>query len=255
MSWSADQYVKFEAERNRPIHDLLARVPTDPVRTAADIGCGPGNSTEIMLARFPHARALAMDNSADMIAAAQTRLPGIDVAIADIATWEAPGPFDLILANAAIQWVADHDRLLPQLMAKLAKGGSLAVQVPDNLGEPTHRLMRQVAEEGPWAARLAPALATWGNRQDGPSYYRILDPIAQSVDLWRTTYFHRLAGPAAIVEWVRGTALRPFLAPLDADERGAFEERYLALIAQAYPPLDDGSVLLPFPRLFFVAVR
>lgn len=255
MTWSAQQYLQFAAERNRPIHDLLARVVSNPVRRAIDIGCGPGNSTEILIAAFPDAQVTAMDSSPQMITAARDRLPAIDFALDDIATWVAPESFDLILANAAIQWVPDHPMLLPRLLAKLGPGGSLAVQVPDNLAEPTHRLMRRVAEEGPWSERLAPALAPWDNRLDADSYYRILLPFAQSIDLWRTTYFHRLPNPAGIVEWFRGSTLRGFFALLNDDESAAFEARYLALIEAAYPPLHDGSILLPFPRLFFVARR
>lgn len=254
MTWSAEQYLQFAAERNRPAHDLLAHV-VNPVRRAIDVGCGPGNSTEILLAVFPDAQVAGIDNSPQMLAAAQSRLPEIDFTLDDIATWSAPGSFDLILANASIQWVPDHAKLLPRLVAKLSLGGSLAVQVPDNLTEPTHRLMRQVAEDGPWSDRLVPALAPWGNRLDAESYNRILLPIAKSIDLWRTTYFHRLPGPAGIVEWFRGSTLRGFFALLNADEITAFESRYQLLIEGAYPPLPDGSVLLPFPRLFFVARR
>lgn len=254
MTWSAEQYLQFAAERNRPVHDLLAHI-ANPVHRAIDVGCGPGNSTEILIAAFPDAQVAGIDNSPQMLAAAQNRLPEIDFTLDDIATWSAPGSFDLILANASIQWVPDHAKLLPRLVAKLSLGGSLAVQVPDNLTEPTHRLMRQVAEDGPWSDRLVPALAPWGNRLDAESYYRILLPIAKSIDLWRTTYFHRLPGPAGIVEWFRGSTLRGFFALLNADEITAFESRYQLLIEGAYPPLPDGSVLLPFPRLFFVARR
>lgn len=254
MTWSAERYLQFAAERDRPVHDLLAHI-ANPVRRAIDVGCGPGNSTEILLAAFPDAQVAGIDNSPQMLAAAQNRLPEIDFTLDDIATWSAPGSFDLILANASIQWVPDHAKLLPRLVAKLSLGGSIAVQVPDNLTEPTHRLMRQVAEDGPWSDRLVPALAPWGNRLDAESYYRILLPIAKSIDLWRTTYFHRLPGPAGIVEWFRGSTLRGFFALLNADEITAFESRYQLLIEDAYPPLPDGSVLLPFPRLFFVARR
>lgn len=255
MTWSAEMYLQFAAERNHPVHDLLARVMTSPVRRAIDIGCGPGNSTEILLSAFPKAGVTGMDSSPEMIAAARDRLPEIDFTLDDIATWVAPELFDLILANAAIQWVPSHATLLPRLMAQLRPGGSLAVQVPDNLTEATHRLMRQVAQEGPWSDRLLPAFAPWENRLEADRYYRILMPVAQSVDLWRTTYFHRLSSPAGIVDWFRGSTLRGLYALLTADEIVAFEARYQELIEAAYPPLPDGSVLLPFPRLFFVARR
>jgi trans-aconitate 2-methyltransferase len=191
-----------------------------------------------------------------MIDAARQRLPGLDFAVRDIARWADPGPFDLILANASLQWVPDHAALLPRLAARLGPGGSLAVQSPDNLDEPSHRLMRATAADGRWAARLGDATASWANRHAPAWYHRQLSALGLTVDLWRTTYFHRLAGgPRAVVEWFEGTSLRPFLAPLDPDERVAFLDRYLAAIERAYRPEPDGSVLLPFPRLFFVAVN
>lgn len=253
MDWSASQYLKFESERSRPCAELLARVP-GPVRRAVDLGCGPGNSTELVLARWPRARVTALDSSPDMVAAARARLPGVEVVEADLVTWDDPGPFDLVLANAVLQWVPDHARLIPALVARLAPGGSLAVQVPDNLDEPSHRLMREVAADRRWAGRIGDAAALRTPRQPAEWYARLLDGRAR-LDLWRTTYFHRLAGAAGIVEWLKGTGLRPFLEPLAPDERAAFLAAYQARLAQAYPALPDGSVLLPFPRLFIVATR
>ena len=256
MTWSATQYTKFEDERNRPIRDLLANIPRGAAGTAADIGCGPGNSTELLLARFPDAIVTGMDSSADMIAAARARLPDLAFELDDIGTWANPGPFDVILSNAALQWVPDHENLLPALIAKLAPGGTLAVQVPDNLEEPAHRLMRAVAADGPWAAKLAGASKAREARHAAEWYYRTLQAAGAKVDVWRTTYHHPLAGgAAAIVEWFKGTGLRPFLGLLDPGEREDFLARYQAAVGQAYPALPDGAALLPFPRLFFVATR
>ena len=255
MDWSAAQYEKFETERSRPIVELLARVPAEDARSAADLGCGPGNSTALLRHRFPGADVIGIDTSPDMLAAARQRLPGVRFEAGDLATWQSPRPLDVILANASLQWVPDHTRLLPLLTGQLAPGGSLAVQVPDNLDEPSHVLMREVAAAGPWAARLAGAAASRAPRHGADWYYRTLRPHAAAVDLWRTTYYHPLAGAAAIVEWLKGTGLRPFLAPLDDTERAAFLARYEEAIARAYPALPDGTVLLAFPRLFFVASR
>ncbi len=256
MSWSAAQYSKFEDERNRPIRDLLAQIPDRSVASAADIGCGPGNSTELLQRRFPEAAVLGLDSSADMIDAARQRLPGTRFVIGDIAAWGDPGPFDVILANATLQWVPDHATLLPALLRKLAPGGSLAVQIPDNLDEPAHRLMRGIAADGPWAAKLAGAPRTRDSRHSAHWYYRALRDAGAAVNVWRTVYHHPLTGGAgAVVEWFKGTGLRPFLEPLDPSERTAFLARYEAAMAQAYPALPDGTVLLPFPRLFFVATR
>ena len=254
MTWSAAQYVKFEEERTRPVWDLVSRVPLAVARRAADIGCGPGNSTDVLRGRFPNADIVGIDSSADMIAAARKRLPDIAFEVADIEAWTDSG-FDVILANAVIQWIPDHESLLPALIAKLAPGGALAVQTPDNLDEPSHRLMRDVAADGPWAGKLADAAKARAARRGADWCYRLLRRHAPRVDIWRTTYFHPLQGAHAIVEWVKGTGLRPFIDPLDAEEREAYLGRYEAAIAEAYPAEADGVVLLPFPRLFFVATR
>ena len=255
MSWSAAQYVKFEQERTRPARDLVASIPNHDVASAADIGCGPGNSTEVLRQRYPKARIVGLDSSPDMIAAARERLPEVAFEVGDILEWRDEGPYDVILANAAMQWVRDHETLLPALIAKLGAGGSLAVQMPDNLDEPSHRLMRAIAAAGPWAARLADAAKARAERHAPEWYFRLLSPHVLQVNVWRTTYYHPLAGAHAVVEWLKATGLRPFLDPLDAAGREAFLARYEAAIARAYPAQGDGTVLLPFPRLFFVATR
>ncbi len=254
MSWSAAQYVKFEEERTRPVRDLVQRIPNGAVARAADIGCGPGNSTEVLRERYPKGEIVGIDSSPDMIEAARKRLPDIAFELADIASWREDG-FDVILANAVIQWIPGHETLLPALIARLAAGGSLAVQMPDNLDEPSHRLMREVAAEGPWAAKLADAAKARAERKGAGWYFRLLREYAPRVDIWRTTYFHPLAGAHAVVEWVKGTGLRPFLDPLDEPQRDAYLAQYEAAIPEAYPAESDGTVLLPFPRLFFVATR
>jgi trans-aconitate 2-methyltransferase len=254
MSWSPDQYRRFEAERNRPARDLLARVP-HPVAHAADLGCGPGNSTELLLERFPDAAVVGVDSSPDMVAAARERLPRVRYEVADLGMWPDPGPFDLILANASLQWVPDHAALLPRLFAKLAPGGRLAVQVPDNLDEPAHRLMRETAAAGPWTATLATAAAAREERHNPDWYYRVLRALGAAAEVWRTSYYHPLAGTGAVVEWFRATGLRPYLQPLDPAEQVEFLARYSDALAAAYPAQPDGTVLLPFPRLFFVATR
>jgi trans-aconitate 2-methyltransferase len=257
MTWSPAQYIKFENERTRPIYDLLAHLPNATVARAVDLGCGPGNSTEALQQRFPEAVVVGLDSSAEMVEAAQQRLPGTCFEIEDIQRWRGQGgPFDVILANAALQWVPDHATLLPMLVAALAPLGSLAVQMPDNLDEPSHRLMRETADQGPWASKLAGASKARVSGLDTNWYYRLLHDLGTKADIWRTTYYHPLVGGAgAIVEWLKATGLRPFLQPLNDDERSAFLERYQAALAKAYAVFPDGTVLLPFPRLFIVATR
>jgi trans-aconitate 2-methyltransferase len=256
LSWSAKQYVAFEDERTRPVRDLLAALPPLDARSVIDLGCGPGNSTEVLAGRYPGAQIVGIDTSPDMIAAARRRLPQAKFAVDDVRDWKVPGPFDVILANAVLQWVPQHETLLPEFIGKLAPRGGLAVQMPDNLDVAAHRLMREIAEKGPWAGKLAGAAAARTPLAGVEWYYELLRPLCAKVDLWRTTYYHPLSGgAAAIVEWFKGSGLRPFVEPLDAAERSAYLGLYTAAIADAYPCNADGSVLLPFPRLFMVAIR
>lgn len=256
MSWSAEQYTAFEDDRTRPARDLLAAVPTADPAQAIDLACGPGNATALLARRYPRACVAGLDSSPEMIAAARARLPGIRFTVGDIAAWDDPGPFGVILANAVLQWLPDHAALLPRLAGRLAPGGSLAVQMPDNLDEPAQVLMREIAGSGPWAGRLAGAAGARTAMADAAWYYGVLRPHCRRVDVWRTTYLHVLPGGAdAVVEWFKGSGLRPFLAPLDPAERAMFLGRYRGAVAQAYPALPDGGVLLPFPRLFLVATR
>jgi len=253
MTWSAKQYSMFEQQRTRPVRDLVAAIPDADVRTAVDLGCGPGNSTEVLAGRFPNAVVTGLDSSDDMLVDARKRLPALNFELADIGAWNPTQKFDVILANAALQWLPDHATLYPHLVNQLTPGGTLAVQTPDNLDEPAHKLAREVAADGPWASKIASV--KHNERHAASFYYELLSKHCTTVDVWRTTYLHPLADHAAVVEWFKGSALRPFLAPLNAAEKAAFLKDYLARISQAYPALADGTVLLPFPRLFIIATR
>jgi len=252
-AWSPNQYLKFEDERTRPPRDLLAQVPLHSAGRVVDLGCGPGNSTELLIERFPEAEVIGLDSSPEMLRQARERLPGRTFVQANIETWNPEPGTDLLFANAVFQWVPGHPAVLRRLLGALSLGGVLAVQMPDNTGEPALALMREVAERGPWAAKLGGAA-----REDLPrvgAYYDLLKPLAARIDIWHTHYQHVLANAAAIVEWFKGSALRPFLAPLDPGMRETFLATYTAEIARAYPAQFDGRVLLRFPRLFIVAVR
>jgi trans-aconitate 2-methyltransferase len=254
MSWSASQYSTFENERTRPVRDLVAALPNQQVRLAVDLGCGPGNSTELLAARYPDAQVSGLDSSDDMLAAARKRLPGLQFELADIAHWQPAQRYDVILANASLQWLPDHQQLYPQLVQQLAEDGSLAIQTPDNLEEPVHRMARDIAANGPWASKIGDLRHP--PRHDAGYYYDVLKQHCSRVDVWRTTYYHPLAGGAqAVVEWFKGSALRPYLAALDANEQVVFLEQYRQAMEASYPIAADGSVLLPFPRLFIVASR
>jgi trans-aconitate 2-methyltransferase len=254
MAWSPGQYVKFEDERTRPARDLLAQVPLESAESAIDLGCGPGNSTELLVRRFGAPAVSGMDSDADMLEAARKRLPSTHFFQADLARWQPERKVDLLFSNAVFQWVPDHLAVLDRLMDALRPGGVLAIQVPDNFAEPSHTLMRDTAEAGPWHARFA---GFDGRRDTIPppaAYYDRLMPKAARVDVWHTIYNHPLADAAAIVDWLRSTGLRPFLERAGAGHREAFAADYLRRIADAYPPMADGRVLLRFPRLFMVAV-
>ena len=195
-----------------------------------------------------------------MVEAARKRLPGHSFEVRDLRHWVAspdPGqaPLDVILANAVLHWIPDHARVLPALLAKLSRGGCLAIQMPDNLDEPAQRAMRELAAGGPWRSKLKGVERARESVESPGWYYELLHPACSRVDVWRTTYHHALKGAAAIVDWFKGSGLLPFLAPLDAAERAEFLVRYTEAIETAYPALRDGTVLLPFPRLFVVAVR
>ncbi|HXQ17691.1 MAG TPA: trans-aconitate 2-methyltransferase [Caulobacteraceae bacterium] len=251
--WSPATYLKFEDERTRPAADLLAHVPLAAARSVVDIGCGPGNSTELLAQRYPGADIVGLDNSPAMLEEAQRRLPALRFEPADAATWIPAPHTELVFANATYQWVPDHFAQLPRVLAALQPGAVLAVQMPDNVNQTTHRLMREVAQEGAWAGTLTAA-----SRQPLPpprAYYEALQPHAARLDVWHTIYNHVLADASSIVEFVRSTGLRPFLDPLGEPERSQFLGRYTAKIADAYPPMADGKVLLGFSRLFIVAQR
>jgi trans-aconitate 2-methyltransferase len=249
--WSPATYLKFEDERTRPARDLLAQVPLDRVATAIDMGCGPGNSTELIAQRYPEASVTGLDSSPAMLEEARARLPTARFETADAEHWVPDGDVDLVFANAIYQWVPGHLQQLPRILEALKPGAMLAVQMPDNIAEPSHRLMREVAAGGPWAQTLRHAA-----RAPLPTvraYYEALKPHAGRVDIWHTAYNHVLADASAIVEWVKGTGLRPFIDPLSAAERQDFLGTYLNEVAAAYPSTVDGKVLLRFPRLFIVA--
>lgn len=255
--WNPALYARFEDERSRPAADLLARIPLDRPRLAVDLGCGPGNSTELIAARYPDAEIAGLDTSPAMLESARARLPRLRFAEADAATWVPDRAPDLIYANAVLQWLPDHGRLLPRLFSFLAPGGVLAVQMPDNLAEPSHRLMREVAAAGPWAGAIGdPAVAgRLGRMLEPAAYYDLLAPLAADVDVWRTAYHHPMADAGAIVAWVSATGLKPFIDPLNAEEKAGFLAAYGSEIDRAYPPRTDGRRLLAFPRVFIVARR
>ncbi len=246
MRWDPEQYLAFDDLRLRPALDLMARIPGAAGGMVVDLGCGPGNVTEVLRGRFPDAELVGVDSSPDMLARARAALPDARFVEASIADWQPERPAGVIYSNAA---------LFPRLFAGLAPGGHLAVQMPRNHGEASHQAMIETVEAGAWANRLRPVV------RETPvalpqSYHRILAPLADRLDIWEAVYLQVLEGENPVKEWTKGTALRPFLAALeDPGERAAFEADYARRILAAYPPEADGRTLFPFRRLFIVARR
>ena len=256
MSWNADVYLRFADERTRPAIDLLARVAVEAPGGVVDLGCGPGNSTALLAARWPDADLLGLDSSAEMIAAAHAANIAARFAVADFESWTPDDPPDVIFANAAFQWSRDPVALVRRLFAALPPDGVLAFQTPQNFDQPSHLALREVAGRAPWTEKLTDA--RWYDPAGFPradTYARALDPVGAALDVWTTDYLHILTGEDPVYRWIEGTGLRPFLARLEGAERAAFIVAMKAALASAYPREPDGTTFFPFRRLFVIAGR
>lgn len=254
MSWSPDQYLKFADHRLRPALDLLSRIPAENPETVIDLGCGPGNITEWLKRRWPSARITGVDSSVEMLDSAKARWPGMAWEKADIGEWLPKVPALVIYSNAALQWLDNHRALFARLYGALAPGGVLAVQMPRNFDQPSHALMRAVAQEGPWREVLSPHLRP-SPVADARDYWRMLEPLGAGIDIWECDYLQVLEGEDAVLQWILGSALRPLLAALEADWREAFLADYSARLREAYPRESNGTTLFPFKRLFILATK
>ncbi|MFJ3790319.1 methyltransferase domain-containing protein [Kitasatospora sp. NPDC090091] len=256
--WDPEQYLRFADERTRPLHDLLARVPTlphEPAPTVLDIGCGPGNSTTVLRQRWPRAHLTGIDNSADMLATARTTgEPTADYRLADANTYDpAAARPDLIASNATLQWITGHLDLLPRWAAALEPGGVIAFQVPGNFDSPSHTTLAELRQTPRWRDTLGDT--TRAGVHDPADYLHALTAAGCTPDVWETTYSTLLTGPDPVLEWVKGTALRPVLTRLtDPTDRAAFLTEYRTLLHQAYPAGPHGTVF-PFRRIFAVGVK
>ena len=252
--WNPSKYLEFAGPRLRPALDLLGRVSLDAPGVVYDLGCGAGNVTRLLPARWPAAEVVGVDGSAAMLATAARTALGVAWVQADLGEWSAPRPADLIFSNAALHWLDDHATLFPRLVRSLAPGGVLAVQMPRNHQAPSHTEMVAAALAGPWRDRLEPLLRR--SPVAAPAtYYDVLAPHVGQLEVWETEYLHVLAGDAPVVEWLRGSSLRPLLDALDEPNRSAFLAAYTGRVATAYPSRPDGRTLFPFRRLFIVAAR
>jgi trans-aconitate 2-methyltransferase len=254
VSWDPGQYLRFGDERGRPFADLLARVDVAAPGYVVDLGCGPGNLTALLAERWPRARVLGVDNSPEMIAAARAGAAGrLSFTLADIRDWQPDQPADVFVCNAVLQWVPDHLHLLTRWAGLLAPGGCLAVQLPGNFDQPSHAILADLARSDRWRSLLADVSL---NRQaeDPAAYLDLLARAGCQVDAWETTYLHVLRGDDPVLEWYKGTGLRPVLGALTPQRTAEFLAEYAARARDAYPPQPYGTVL-PFRRVFVVATR
>lgn len=254
LPWSPSTYLKFAKERERPCLDLLSHIPNLPIQHILDVGCGPGNSTELLINRFKTAQITGLDSSKEMIVAAKDRLPQTSFIQENIATWMPESSYDLIFANATFQWVPDHLEVMIKLFKSQKSGSVFAIQVPDNLREPSHLLMKQVAKQDPWKKKFTVPI----EREEIHSpevYYASFKPFAQYLDIWETTYHFPLAHSDKIFEMMESTGLRPYLERLSLEERIEWISLYKQELKRAYPPLSNGEVIYRHPRLFIVAIR
>lgn len=263
-TWDPQQYLRHAGHRTRPFHDLLARIPAvpgDPPRVA-DLGCGPGNVTAVLAERWPDAHITGLDNSAEMLDSARGTAgptPGggrLDFRHADAATWAPDRAYDLIVSNAALQWVPNHPQMIPSWVAGLSPGGTFALQVPGNFTSPSHALLDELCDAPQWRHRLEGHGRRYTHILDAAGYLELLTGLDCSVDVWETTYVQLLTGEDPVLSWTRGTALRPVLTALAGDPEAVeeFVAEYRDLLRKAYPPGPRGTVF-PFRRIFAVATR
>lgn len=254
--WDPDQYLAFGDRRARPGLELLARVDVSTPDLVVDLGCGPGHLTVHLRERWPAARLLAVDSSPEMLARARNARADLEVEWigSDASSWEPPSPADVIYSNAVLHWLDDHASLLPRLVGAVAPGGAFAVQMPRNHSAASHQVAFEVARDGPWSAHLEPLLRT-DPVASPQEQHELLAPHVADIDIWETEYLHVMDSADEIVEWTKGSLLRPLLAALEPDAAAEFESRYRDGIRGAYPPSPSGRVLFPFRRQFIVARR
>jgi trans-aconitate 2-methyltransferase len=255
--WDAGQYLRYGGERSRPFFDLIVQVGATNPRSVADLGCGPGNLTAALARRWPGAAVVGVDNSPEMIEAATrdaaSGAANLTFQLGDVWDWRPAHPVDVVVCNAVLQWVPGHQELLLNWADLLSRGGWLAFQLPGNFGQPSHAIVAELARSPRWRALLSAAQL---NRQAGDpaDYVELLARPGYQVDAWETSYLHILPGPDAVLEWTKGTTLRPVLAALDSEQAAAFVDEYADRLRQVYKPRSFGTIF-PFRRVFAVVHR
>jgi len=253
-SWDPAQYAKFGDHRLRPALDLIGRIPAIEPKRIVDLGCGPGEITEMLAACWPEAEVTGLDSSPEMLKKARALNGRARYVEGDVATWTASPPVDLLFSNACLQWLPDHAGLFPRLLDQAARSGTIAVQMPHNHDQPSHRIIQRLSEQAPFKAPLAGKLRH--DPVDAPdTYWRLLKPLVAKLDIWEIDYLQALTGDDPVLNWTMGTVLRPVLDALDEALRPKFVEAYRDGLRAAYPREAEGSTLFPFQRLFILAER
>jgi len=251
--WQPAAYLKFGRERTQPSVDLASRIELDRVARILDVGCGPGNSTAVLRARWPAARVTGMDSSPEMIERARADYPQGEWTVADIREWRGDSRFQVVFSNATLHWIPDHENLIPRLFELASPGGVVAAQMPVIHESPVHRAARQVSESERWASTLSGSAETLTCHAEG-FYYDHLSRHSSRVELWHTIYYHIMGSHEEIIEWYSSSGLKAYLSRLSSeDEKARFKREVLAACRDDYPGLADGKILFPFKRLFMVA--
>lgn len=247
--WNPEKYLLFKKQRTQPAIDLANRVRNCEPKTVVDIGCGPGNSTVVLKSVFPNADILGIDSSENMIKKASAEHKDLRFQVCDAESLD--GEYDLLFSNACLQWIPDHKKLIPQLMKNLRTGGVLAVQMPMNQQEPLFLIIKDVAAEKKW--KFEGVHFEQNDTLTPEEYFDILSQYSDSFEMWETIYYHAMPSHEHLIEWVRGTRLRPYLDVLDSKQKEEFENEILTKTKVAYPITASGEVILKFRRFFFVA--
>jgi len=253
MDWNSKQYLKFKTERTQPAIDLVNRINVDNPGKILDVGCGPGNSTQVLYSKYPNSYILGIDISEEMLNAARKEYPNLDFKICDAGKdlSQLDGDYDIVFSNACIQWIPDHERLLTDMLNLLKKNGVLAVQIPMNFNEPIHKIIEEVTSSEKWKKYFAEQRIFYTLSQS--EYYDILSEISGEFCIWETVYYHVMKSHNEILEWYRGTGLRPYLSVLPDNMKKEFEDEIMENLVQRYPRQRNGDIIFRFPRFFFIA--
>lgn len=253
--WNAEQYLKFKKDRTKPSIDLVNKITVENPKNVIDIGCGPGNSTAVLKQKFPAAAVIGADSSANMLEKAKGEHSDIDFMLFDASKdfGRLDKKFDIVFSNACIQWVPNHEKLIPNMMSVLNEGGMLAVQVPLSDEQDFKKVLHAVCAKAYWQGKFDDPITNQTLKDY--EYFDILSDCSKDFEIWKTTYYHRMPSHSSILEWYRSTRLKTYFEVLDDDDKIMFERDILQEIANQFPIQQNGEIIFRFPRLFFTATK